>query len=182
MRRDRRCTTAVALVITVVAGACSKTADPSARVDSAGALTDSASAAGDVPVLGDTDSMKGMGGMKGMAGMEGMKDSTMGGMSSEMHAHMKSMMSASGEGMKSMLPAHRQMVANMIAKMNGEMRDMKMASNSEWSATVDSLRKDLVRLPELSSAELTALMPTYMARVKRLGEMHQKMMRSMGSK
>ena len=93
-----------------------------------------------------------------------------------------SMMSALGEGMKGMLPMHRQMVANMIAKMNGEMRDMKMASNTEWPATVDSVRKDLVRMPELSSAELTALMPAHMARVTRVGEMHQKMMRSMGGK
>jgi len=66
--------------------------------------------------------------------------------------------------------------------MNGEMRDMKMASNAEWTATVDSLRKDLVRLPELSNAELTAMMPAHLARVTRLSEMHQKMMRSMGSK
>lgn len=120
--------------------------------------------------------------MKGMEGMKGMMDSTMGGMSGEMQAHMTSMMSASGEGMKGMLPMHRQMVANMIAKMNGEMRDMKMASNTEWPATVDSLRKDLVRMPELSSAELTAMMPAHAGRVTRLGEMHQKMMRFMGSK
>ena len=51
------------------------------------------------------------------------------------------------------------------------------ASNAAWAATVDSLRKDLVRLPELSGAELTAMMPAHMARITRLSEMHQKMMR-----
>ncbi len=131
--------------------------------------------------MGDNSGMAGMAGMKSMDGTPGMKDSTMGGMSREMHAHMTSMMSASGEGMKGMVPMHRQMVANMIARMNGEMRDMKMASNTEWSATVDSLRKDLVRLPELSNAELTAMMPAHMARVRRLGDMHQQMMRSMSA-
>lgn len=179
MRCSLRCTTAVALLLTVGAGACTK-ADDSAVGDSARAATDTSSAARTVPAAGDTGGMKGMEGMKGM--MDSTMDSTMGGMSSEMHTHMMRMMSASGDGMKGMLPRHRQMVANMIATMNGEMRDMKMASNAAWPATVDSLRKDLVRLPELSGAELTAMMPAHMARITRLSEMHQKMMRSMSRK
>lgn len=178
MRHARRCTTAVVLLITVVAGACTKPGDPSAASDSARtrAAMDSASATGNMPAMGN------MSGMKGMEGMTGMMDSTMGGMSNEMHTHMMSMMSASGDSMKGMLPRHRQMVASMIAKMNGEMRDMKMTSDTEWSATVDSLRKDLVRMPELGNTELTTMMPAHMTRVTRLSEMHQKMMRAMGSK
>ena len=188
MRTHHRCTTAVALLLSVVAGACTKSADTNAGGNTATATMDTASAAGAMSATGDSstpsgmagmEGMKGMENMKGMEGMHGMMDSTMGGMSGEMHARMMSM---SGDSLKSMLPMHRQMVANMIAKMNGEMRDMKMASTSEWPATVDSLRKDLVRMPELGSAELKAMMPMHMARVMRLGEMHQTMMRAMGGK
>lgn len=121
-------------------------------------------------------------GMSGMKGMPGMMDSSMTGMSSEMHTHMMAMTGAAADSMKRMVPMHRQLVANMIAKMNGEMRDMKMASNTEWSATVDSLRKDLVRLRELGNTELTAMMPAHMARVTRLSEMHQQMMGSIGAR
>ena len=182
MHDNRGRTLAVALLMTVGAGACTKPADRSVGSDSARATVDGAPAAG---AMGDTGAMKGMRGMQGregMQGMQGMMDTSMNGMGREMQAHMQSVMGASGESIKGMLPKHRQMVANMIAKMNGEMRDMKMAGDAEWSATVDSLRKDLVRLPELSSAEVTAMMPAHMARVTRLGAMHQQMMRSMGSK
>lgn len=131
------------------------------------------------------------GGMQGMAGRGGGgADGTMGGMSGtggtasgtdpEMQAHMQRMMGdTSGERMKAVLPLHRQMVANMLSRMNGEMRQMNMAAGADWTATVDSLRQDLVRLPELGAAGLEAAMPAHLARVRRLGEMHQSMMGDM---
>ena len=142
--------------------------------------------AGAASTTGDTQGMEGMAGMHGgdsaggmMGGMSGMGSMT-GGMGPEMQAHMQRMMGdVSGEQMRAMLPTHRQMVANTLSRMNGEMRQMNMAADAAWNATVDSLRQDLVRLPELGAAELKTTMPAHVARVRRLGEMHQGMMQDM---
>lgn len=171
----RRITTALCLA--VATSACAKSGDGTAAGDST-----STGVAANASAASDTQGMAGMKRMDGMRGMGGMMDSAMTGMSNEMHTHMMAMTGAAADSMKRMLPMHRQMVANMIAKMNGEMRDMKMASNTEWTATVDSLRRDLVRLPELGNAELTAMMSAHMARVTRVSAMHQQMMRSMSGK
>lgn len=176
MRYIRRYATALAVPISVVVDACTKPGDSSAAADSARAAADRSSAARAVPAARDT------GGTKGMDGMKGMMDSAMAGMRNEARTHLMRVMSASGDGMKSILPMPRRMVANLIAKMNGEMRDMKMASNTAWTVTVDSPRKDLVRLPKRSNAELTAMMPAHTARITRLSGMHEKMMRSMSDK
>lgn len=114
-----------------------------------------------------------MPGMQGMGGMQG------GGMMEEMRTHMRSMQGAGGDSLRAMLPAHRQMAANMIARMNREMRDMNMAADAAWTATVDSLRQDLVRMPEMGGAELQSFMPGHQARLERLMRMHQSMMQGM---
>lgn len=157
-----------ALIALIAVAGCTNSGDEMTTRDSR--------SAGDAATSG---AVRDTAGMQGMAGMAGMSDSSMSGMSQEMHAHMLAMAGAAADSMKRMVPTHRQLVANMIAKMNGEMRDMQMTGNSEWSATVDSLRQDLVRLPELSGPELTTMMPAHLARVTRLSAMHQQMMRAM---
>ena len=124
----------------------------------------------------DTSAMPGMEGMEGMQGME-MGPSA--GMMREMSAHMQMMEGMSGDSAAAMLTTHRQMVGNMIAQMNREMRDMNMGADARWNATVDSLRDDLIRMPELSPGELDQLMPDHRARVERLMEMHEEMMQGM---
>lgn len=120
------------------------------------------------------------GGMEGMQGMEGMPGMQMGGgMMEQMQAHMQAMAGESGEQFKANLPQHRQMVANMIAQMNREMRDMNMASDQEWNSTIDAVREDLRRLPEMSVSELQTFMPEHRQRVMRLMEMHRGMMGEM---
>ena len=52
----------------------------------------------------------------------------------------------------------------------------KLAADSDWSTTMDSVRQDLVRMPEMSEQELRALMPAHRDRVVRLMEMHRSMM------
>lgn len=120
--------------------------------------------------------MPGMGGMSGMSGMSGMQG---GDMMAQMQAHMDTVMNASADRAKAMLPMHRQMVANMLAQMNQQMRSMNMAADAAWTATVDSLRQDLVRMPEMRPAELKAAMPAHQARIMRLMEMHRSMMGAM---
>ena len=119
-----------------------------------------------------TDSMPGMPGMGGTQ-MSGQ-------MMEEMEAHLRQVEGASGEQMIAVMAQHRQMVANLIAQFNREMREMNMATDQEWNATVEALRADLVRMPEMSPQELLALMPEHRQRVMRLMEMHRGMMGRMG--
>jgi hypothetical protein len=79
--------------------------------------------------------------------------------------------------MKAALPIHRQMVANMLAQMNGDMRSMNMAADPTWTALADSVRRDLVQLPDVPESQLPAAMPAHMGRVERLMAMHEKMMK-----
>ena len=110
------------------------------------------------------------------AGMQGMSGMQTNGMTAEMRTHLQAMHGAGGDSLKAMLPVHRQMAANMLAEMNREMRQMNMPADPAWTATVDSLRQDLVRLPEMDVAELQSAMPGHEARLDRLMEMHQAMM------
>lgn len=129
-------------------------------------------------VLADADTAaETPGPMQGMQGMDGMQ---MGGGTMEpMRAHMQAMEGASGDQIAANLPQHRQMVANMIAQMNREMREMNMAADREWTSTIEAVREDLKRLPEMSAAELEGFMPEHRQRVSRLMEMHHEMMPGM---
>ena len=136
------------------------------------------SAAGEQESAGTA--MNSAGGMRGMAGMDGqMGDRMNGGAMEAMQQHMQRMMGASADSMQSMMPMHRQMTANMLSTMNREMRDMQMTGDAAWTATMDSIRQDLVRMPEMSPEELRALMPGHRDRVMRLMVMHRSMMANM---
>ena len=111
--------------------------------------------------------------------MEGMGATQQGGIAAQLQGHMQMMRSASGDQLQQMLPEHRQLVANMIAQMNREMRDMDMSGNTEWNETVTALRDDLVRLPEMTPDELQGFIPEHQTRIDRLIAMHQEMMGSM---
>lgn len=118
-----------------------------------------------------------MDGMQGMGSMGGMMGNDM----KNMESHMQQMMGAGADSMQAMLPMHRQMTANMLAEMNKQMRDMKMPPERDtaWSAAVDSIRQDLVRMPEMDGKELRSFMPAHRERMMRLMEMHQGMMKNM---
>lgn len=116
----------------------------------------------------------GMQGMKGVEGVGAMME-----MMSQMQSHMGMMEAAGADSTKAMLPMHRQMVANMISQMNSEMRAMNMKPNSAWQATIDSLRQDLVRMPEMSGIELRTFMAPHGARLMRLMDAHRTMMGGM---
>lgn len=119
------------------------------------------------------------GGMEGMEGMEGMDSGQGGDTMEQMRAHMQAMRGASGDSLAAMLPMHRQMAGNLLAQMNREMGQMNMQADASWTATVDSVRQDLTRMPELDAAELQALMPQHEARLARLMETHRSMMGGM---
>jgi hypothetical protein len=124
-----------------------------------------------------TAEMQGMEGTGDMQSMPGMQMD--GGMMEQMQSHMQMMQGAPGDSLMTIMPMHRQMTANMLARMNREMRGMNMTADADWNATVDSLREDLIRMPEMGAAELQAWMPEHGARVERLMEMHRGMMEEM---
>ena len=123
----------------------------------------------ETPAQADTQATGEMADMPGMSGMQGRMD--------EMMAHMQAMQGASADSMRAMLPMHRQMLGNMIAQMNSQMRGMNMTADAQWNATVDSLRQDLTRMPEMSAQELHAFMPEHHDRVMRVMQKHRTMMR-----
>lgn len=103
-----------------------------------------------------------------------------GGIDAELRSHMQMMRGASGDSLMAMVPAHRQMAANMLARMNREMSEMNMPTTPVWTATIDSLRSDLTRMPEMASGELEGFLPAHESRLNRLAETHRQMMRDMG--
>lgn len=119
--------------------------------------------------VGDTARRDTTGGMRGMAG----------GMMDQMHSHMAVMESASADSAKAMLSMHRQMTANMLSEFTRQMRQMNMTGDAAWTATADSIRADLTRMPDLSAQELKAMMPAHHGRIMRLMEMHEVMMKNM---
>ena len=122
--------------------------------------------------------MPGMGGMDGTASMRGMGRMMSGRMMADMEAHLRAMRGGGADRLRGALPSHRQMVANMISQMNGEMGDMNMVAEAGWTALPDSVRADLTRLPELSPGELERMMPDHDRRVRQLMAAHRGMMGS----
>ena len=108
--------------------------------------------------------------MQGMGGMQGMDD----GMMAQMQSHMRAMQSLSADSLGKLLPEHRQMAANMLARMNQQMRGMQ--GGPEWDEAVNAVRQDLTRMPEMSAEELKAYLPQHQEHVNRLMEMHRSMM------
>ena len=109
------------------------------------------------------------GGMEGMPGMQGA-------MMESMRTHLERMGALPADSIEAVLATHRQLVGNLLAQMNREMREMQMTTNAAWDATVDSLRSDLTRMRRMGEAELEALMQGHRARVLRLMTMHAEMM------
>ena len=146
-----RTLTVVALALVV---ACGRAAD---RADTAAAASDTGTNAG----------MTGMGGMMSGAMMDSMA------------AHMRGVDTVSAANLQAMVPMHRQMAANMIAQMNSEMRGMNMQADAGWMALMDSVRQDLVRLPELNAQQVKTFMPDHHGRLMRLMQRHRDMMKNM---
>jgi hypothetical protein len=117
--------------------------------------------------------------IQAMAAMPGMAAAANSGMMDSMETHMRAMTAASQDQLKGMVPEHRQMVANMISQMNQEMRSMNMPANAAWTATMDSVRQDLIHLPDMTAPDLKAAMRAHHARITRLLQMHREMMGKM---
>lgn len=154
---NARNVTGVLLIGAVLAGACT-----------GGDEADSAALSDTVPAPAQP--------MEGMDGMGGMQNSPM---MTQMSSYMEQMRTAGADSVMRMMPDYRQMAGNMLSQMNSEMRDMNTEGDARWNATVDSVRQDLTRMPDLSADEMQALMPAHHERMTRLMEMHRTMMAGM---
>lgn len=101
------------------------------------------------------------------------------GMMSQMQSHMKMMETTNADSLRAMMPMHRQMAADMLARMERDMKSMNMQADAAWTATMDSVRQDLSRLSDMSAAQLAEFMPAHRRRMARLMESHQGMMGNM---
>jgi hypothetical protein len=122
------------------------------------------------------DSTKGMAGTP-MGGMMMMNPAMMDSMQLEM-GRMRGM---SPDQMAAEMEAHRQMTANVLTQMNADMRGMNMTGDPRWIALVDSIRQDLIQLPNVPRGQLETIMPGHLSRMERLMAMHQAMMRGSGT-
>jgi len=124
-------------------------------------------AADSAGMMGHMDS----GGMEmGDMDMQGMQ------MMAGMSAHMDSMMRMSPQQMQARMAAHQEMMSRMMDGMGADMRGMKMSGSPEWNALTDSVKQDLAELTTLEGQALSARMRAHGERVRRLMEMHEKMM------
>jgi hypothetical protein len=117
--------------------------------------------------------MHGMPGMRGMAGAPGMMGTAM---MDSMQAHARMMSKMSPDQMPAMVPAHRQMVTNMLDQMTRDMHDANVKPSAAWTATADSVRQGLGRLPEMTKSQLKDFMPAQCAQVSRLIGMYKETM------
>ncbi|MBA3761359.1 MAG: hypothetical protein H0X07_12595, partial [Gemmatimonadales bacterium] len=98
-----------------------------------GSSSEKASPAADGGTMQGSGQNSGGMGMDSMhQGMEGMKMEGMP-MMGMMRAHMDSMGRMSPQQMQSMMAMHQGMMSQMMDRMGGDMRNMKMSGTPEWS-------------------------------------------------
>lgn len=79
-----------------------------------------------------------------------------------------SMSSAKGDDQRHMLPAHEELVSEFLTRNDAKMRAMHVKIDPDWLSVIDSVRNDLARMPNMSSAQLHAFFPEHARRVMRI--------------
>lgn len=147
----------------------------SANGNSAAVTSDSISAA----TAGSLEGPRHMGRMMDSVNMPGMETMMGSRMTDSMQTHMRDMGAMSPDRMRAMVPMHRQIVANMLSSFDDSMQRMNMPSDAAWIALRDSIRQDLIHMPDLNASQLRTSITQHHERVMRLMQMHHKMMNSM---
>jgi hypothetical protein len=93
-------------------------------------------------------------------------------MMSEMRSHLAILEASGGDEMVPLVPEHRQRLESMISQLDD---DVGSRGTEAWNATVDSLRQDLQRMPQMAAPGLETMMDGHAERVRRLMEMHGEM-------
>jgi len=122
---------------------------------------------------GSLEGPRHMGRMMDSSSMQGMNQMMWSRMIDSMQTHMRAMEGMTSDRMKAVIPMHRQMVANMLTMFDDSMQNMNMPSDAAWIALRDSIRQDLVRMPELGANQLKEFMRPHQTRLMRLMNMHE---------
>jgi hypothetical protein len=130
-------------------------------------------AAGDSAVATSSDS-GGMGSMPGMAPSGGSSTATM---IADMKVKLADIEKVKPDSLEIVVPGHRAAAAALLSEMNREMAAMQMQGDSRWSAIADSVRQDLIMLPETKGGALSALVAAHKTRMLRMMQMHEDMMK-----
>jgi hypothetical protein len=117
-----------------------------------------------------------MPGMQGMPGMVMRSDSLM----PMMRADLDSLARMPTQFAQRMQQAHEAMASQMLDAMGSDMTMMGMHPDAAWTALVDSVKRDLAELPSLSSRSLATRIMQHVQRMRRLLDMHQRMMSATG--
>lgn len=117
------------------------------------------------------------GGMASMPGMGATGVSGTAAMIADMKAKLADIEKLERDSLEMVVQDHRAKAAALLSEMNREMASMQMQADAGWSATADSVRKDLVAIPEAKGEALKALMGAHITRLLRLIGMHEDMMK-----
>lgn len=140
--------------------------------------SDASSAASSTATADSENAVAHMPRMMDSANMPGMETMVASRSADSMRAQMRMMDSMSGNQLKAMVPMHRQMAATMLSSFDDAMQRMNMTADSNWTALRDSIRQDLIHMPELTAAQLKTGMPNHEVRLMRFMKMHADMMRN----
>lgn len=153
--------TVILLIATAVIG-CS----PDAKQSDTASVRDSAAATA-------ADS----GGMSSMPGMAAAGGSGTVSMIADMKAKLDDIEKLDADSLAKIVQDHRSKAAALLSEMNREMASMQMQGDAAWSTMADSVRRDLITLPETNRAGLKTLMAAHRGRMLRLMQMHADMMK-----
>lgn len=93
-------------------------------------------------------------------------------MTEQVQADLRRMDGAGANDIQALVPSHRQTVTTMIAQFRQDMRDRSTSNHTAFTATIDSVERDLQRMQGMSAQELQRLMPDHGARLRRLMDTH----------
>jgi hypothetical protein len=130
-------------------------------------------AVGDPATATSSDSA-GMGSMPGMPSNGASSTATM---IAEMKENLSEIEKVGPDSLEIVVAKHRAMAAALLSEMNREMAAMQMQGDARWSAIADSVRQDLILLPETKAAALRALVDAHKTRMLRMMQMHEEMMK-----
>ena len=85
-----------------------------------------------------------------------------------LRAQLRMMSAMDTQQMTAILPTHNRLVASLLSRLTHEWPKGVHPGKGERSATIDSLRADLARLPGMTAEQLGQAMPAHLERVQRI--------------
>ena len=93
-----------------------------------------------------------------------------------MRAHTESLATATGPALEAAIASHEARAGQLLDAMGADMRMMSMVPDEAWAALLDSVRVDLANLSAATGQSRTDLARAHAARLRRLMDMHERMM------